>query len=235
LAARAIGAARTVAGADARIGIAGRNLVTGQRLSIAADQSYPAASVDKLALLVEAYRQTASGTKTLSDSQQSDLRAMIILSDNDAANRLLELFGSRAVNANLQALGLIGTRLINPFGSTPPTGGAANVTTPSDMARLMEMLAGGQLVSTQASTEMRALLLQTQDGSKLRRGLPTDAKLAHKSGWFDGVANDVGIVTQGSNSYVIAVFTDGIPNAETANQTIAAVAKTVHEAWGAGQ
>src|SRR5207249_5334997 len=117
----------------------------------------------------------------------------------------------------------------------PPSGGAANVTTPSDMSSMMELLASEQLVSVSASREMRALLLQSQDGSKLRRGLPTDAKLAHKSGWFDGVANDVGIVSQGSNTYVIAVFTDGIANGETANQTIAAVAKTVHEAWGAGR
>jgi beta-lactamase class A len=203
-------------------------------LSISADQSFPAASVDKLALLVEAFRQIAGG-KTLTGAQQADLRAMIIASDNDAANRLLEVFGARAVNANLQALGLIGTRLINPFGSAPANGGAANVTTPSDMMRLMDLLASEQLVSASASREMRALLLQSQDGSKLRRGLPTDAKLAHKSGWFDGVANDVGIVSQGSNSYVIAVFTDGIPNAETANQTIAAVAKIVHETWGSAQ
>lgn len=234
LAARAIASARSVAGGDARIGIAGHNLTTGQRLSIAADQSFPAASVDKLPLLVEAYRQIAGG-KSLTDAQRADLRSMIVLSDNDAANRLLELFGARGVNANLQALGLIGTRLINPFGSVPASGGASNVTTPSDMVRLMDLLASDQLVSAPASREMRALLLQSQDGSKLKRGLPTDARLAHKSGWFDGVANDVGIVTQGNTTYVIAVFTDGIPNAETANQTIGAVAKTVHEAWGAGQ
>ena len=232
LAARAIASARTVAGGSARIGIAGHNLNSGQRISIAADQSYPAASVDKLALLVEAYRQTAGGSRTLTDAQQSDLRAMIITSDNDAANRLLELFGARAVNANLQALGLIGTRLINPFGSVPANGSPANVTTPTDMVRLMSMMASEKLVSVQASREMRGLLLQTQDGSKIRRGLPTDAKLAHKSGWYDGVANDVGIVTQGSSSYVLAVFTDGITDAEVANQTIAAVAKVVHEAWG---
>jgi len=232
LAARAIASARTVAGGSARIGIAGHNLTSGQRISIAADQSYPAASVDKLALLVEAYRQTAGGSRTLTDAQQSDLRAMIITSDNDAANRLLELFSARAVNANLQALGLIGTRLINPFGSAPPTGSPANVTTPTDMLRLMSMMASEKLVSVQASREMRALLLQTQDGSKIRRGLPTDAKLAHKSGWDDGVANDVGIVSQGANTYVLAVFTDGIADGEVANQTIAAVAKVVHEAWG---
>lgn len=232
LTARVIGAARSVAGAQPRIGISGRNLVSGQRIAIASDQTFPAASVDKLALLVEAYRQAQTGSRTLNEEQQADLRAMIVMSDNEAANRLLELFGPRAVNASLQALGLAGTRLINPFGSAPPGGQAGNVTSAGDMTRLMELMATEQLVSAPASREMRGLLLQAQDASKLRRGIPTDARLAHKSGWYDGVANDVGIVTQGSSSYVIAVFTDGIADAEVANQTIAAVAKVVHEAWG---
>src|SRR5690606_27877917 len=104
LAARAIAAARNVAGPDGRIGISGRNLTTGQRLNIAADQTFPAASVGKLALLVEVYRQNAAGSMTLTDSQRADMRAMIVQSDNDAANRLLEALSARAVNANLQAL-----------------------------------------------------------------------------------------------------------------------------------
>jgi beta-lactamase class A len=227
-----IGAARSVPGPQARIGISGHNLVTGQRISIAAEDSFPAASVDKLALLAEAYRQQQSGSRKLDDAQQADLRAMIVQSDNDAANRLLEQFGPRAVNSNLQAIGLAGTRLLNPFGSGTPGGATANVTTPADMTRFMDLLAAEQLVNAQASREMRALLLQTQDGSKLRRGLPTDARLAHKSGWYEGVCNDVGIVSQGGSSYVLSVFTDGIADAEVANQTIAAVAKVVHESWG---
>ena len=157
---------------------------------------------------------------------------MIVASDNDAANRAIEELGLRTVNANLLALGLSATKLANPFGTTRPTSGAVNVTTPSDMVRLLELLAGDRLVSPTASREMRALLGRTQDSSKLRRGLPTAAQVAHKSGWFGDVANDAGIVTQGNASYVLAVFTEGIADPEKANQTIAAVAKTVHEAWG---
>jgi beta-lactamase class A/LysM repeat protein len=232
LAARAISAARNVAGPDGRIGIAGRNLVTGQRVNIAGDQTFPAASVGKLGLLVELYRQSASGAVTLTENQRNDMRAMIVQSDNDAANRLLEALSPRAVNANLQALGLVGTKLINPFGLVRTVGNPSNVTTPADMARLMEMLANEQVVNATASREMRGLLLQSQDGSKLRRGLPNDARVAHKSGWYEGVANDVGIVTQGQSLYVIGVFTEGVADAEAANRAIAAVAEVVHGAWG---
>jgi beta-lactamase class A len=160
---------------------------------------------------------------------------MIVSSDNDAANRLMELLSTKSVNANLQSLGLIGTKLVNPFGLARATGNPANVTTPADMSRLMELLATEQLVSTEASREMRGLLLQSNDGSKLRRGLPPEARLAHKSGYFDGVANDVGIVTHPQGSYILSVFTEGIDDDETANQTIAAVAEAVYAVWGPKQ
>jgi len=232
LAARAIAAARTVAGNAGRIGISGRNLVSGQRIGISADQSFPAASVGKLGLLIELYREMTSGTLTLTDNQRNDLRAMIVQSDNDAANRLLEVLTAKSVNANLKALGLAGTQLVNPFGLTTAIGNPANVTTPADMARLMEMIANDQVVNATASREMRGLLLQSQDGSKLRRGLPAEARVAHKSGWYDGVANDVGIISQGQTVYVLSVFTEGIADAEMANRTIAAVAQAVHAVWG---
>jgi beta-lactamase class A/LysM repeat protein len=235
LTARSIGAARAVAGPDARIGISGRNMVTGERVSVSAGQSFPAASVGKLALLVEAYRQSSSGTLTLTEDRRADLRAMIVASDNDAANRLMELLSTKAVNASLQSLGLTGTRLVNPFGLARATGIPANVTTPGDMTRLMELLATEQLVNAQASREMRGLLLESNDGSKLRRGLPPEARLAHKSGWYDGVANDVGIVTHPQGSYILSVFTEGIGDSEIANQTIAAVAEAVHAVWGPKQ
>src|SRR3712207_6905235 len=53
---------------------AGRNLTTGERLDVGADQSFPAASVGKLGLLVEVYRQTSGGTLTLNEVQRADLR-----------------------------------------------------------------------------------------------------------------------------------------------------------------
>jgi len=232
LQARVLAVARAVGGPQARIGVAGYDTVSGQRIQLAADQAFPATSVGKLALLVEAYRQSEAGTRPLTAERRAQLEQMIVASDNDAANKAIEELGLRNVNTNLQALGLAATRLVNPFGTTRPAAGAMNVSTPNDMARLLELLADERLVSPAASREMRALLQRTVDSSKLRRGVPAGARVAHKSGWFGDVANDVGIVTQGGFTYVLAVFTEGIDDPETANQTIAAIAKTVQETWG---
>jgi LysM repeat protein len=229
---RVVAAARSVAGPRARIGVAAYDLTGGRRLAIAANETFPAASVAKLAILTEAYRQGAAGQRPLTDATKADLGRMVAVSDNDAANRLIDRLGPRAINGGMSALGLGTTRVVNHFGAARPAGGGLNQTTPAEMARWLELLATDQLVSAPASREMRALLARTADGSKIGRGLPPGAGLAHKSGWYGGVANDVGIVTHGPSRYVLAVFTEGIPDGEIANQTVAAVTRTVHAAWG---
>jgi beta-lactamase class A len=71
------------------------------------------------------------------------------------------------------------------------------------------------------------------DRSKLARLLPPDAQVAHKSGWYEGVADDVGIVTVDRLPvrWVVAVFTEGLPDAETGNQLVAAVSRAIYDAW----
>jgi beta-lactamase class A len=101
------------------------------------------------------------------------------------------------------------------------------------MARLLELIATDQLVSPPVSAEIRGLLARNADRSKLVRLLPADAKVAHKSGWYEGVANDVGIVTvdRVPTRWVIAVFVEKVADGETGNQVVAAISKAVYDAW----
>ncbi len=223
-----------VGGPDARVGVAAVNLSTGERLALKADESFPSASVMKLPILVELERQIAAGTIKWDDNLRTDAALMISVSDNNAANRIADRVSMVAVNDEMRRLGLGGTRFLNTFTDTrSPQNPGQNATTPSNMARLLELLATDQVVSPAASAEMRGLLARNTDKSKLARLLPGDAKLAHKSGWYDGVANDVGIVTvdRVPARWVIAVFTQNVADAETGNQLVAAVSKAVYDAW----
>jgi beta-lactamase class A len=159
---------------------------------------------------------------------------MIAISDNNAANRITDKVSMVAVNDEMRRLGLGGTRFLNIFTDTrAPANPGQNATTPSNMARLLEMIATDQVVSPAASTEMRGLLARNSDRSKLARLLPGDARIAHKSGWYDSVANDVGIVTvdRVPARWVIAVLSQNVPDAETGNQLVATISKVVYDAW----
>jgi beta-lactamase class A len=210
------------------------NLVSGERVNVKADESFPSASVMKLPILVELERQIAAGTLTWNDSLRTDAAQMIAVSDNTAANRIADAVSMVAVNDNARKLGLGGTRFLNTFTDARSASNAGqNQTTPANMAHLLELVATDQIVSPAASAEMRGLLARNSDRSKLARLLPGDAKLAHKSGWYDGVANDVGIVTvdRVPTRWVIAVFAEKLPDSETGNQVVAAVSKAVYDAW----
>lgn len=232
LRASVLAAARGVS-ADARLGVAARNISTGEHIDIQSSEVFPSASVNKVAILAEALRQIANGKLSRSPAFSSDLERMIVSSDNDAANRVLSAVGEDSVNATIVKLGLTGTLLRNYFSpNRGPLDPGFNQTTPADMATLFTLIANDKLVSPAVSQEMRSLLLKTQDTTKLVRGLPAGTRVAHKSGWYYGVANDAGIVYGPGGDFVLAVFSEGTPDTETGNQLVAAVSRAVYEAWG---
>jgi beta-lactamase class A len=153
----------------------------------------------------------------------------IALSDNTATNMLVGLVGTRSVNDLMSRNGFPLTRLYRPTFR----GGRADVfpeeekqyglgsTTPREMARLMEKIARGQLVSPMASGEMLELLRKQQDRDMIPRRLPEDddVLVASKSGTDsrtgpDGregaIRNDVAVVSTPRGRYVIAIFTQGV-------------------------
>lgn len=224
---------RRIGGTTVRVGLVARNLATGDQVQLRANERFAAASVLKLPILAALEQQAAAGTLQWTPARREQAAAMITRSDNDAANALVGQIGKDAVNATAAAYGLQGTQLVNAFAhSAPNSVTGLNRTTPADMARLLELLVRKQVVNPQASERMRTLLARTTDRSKIARLLPAGTRVENKSGWFDGIANDVGIVsTPAGEQWVIAVFSEGVPDAETGNQLIAAVSRAVYDAW----
>ncbi|MBV9581141.1 MAG: serine hydrolase [Chloroflexi bacterium] len=231
---KVISQAQKVGGTNVHLGVAATNLTTGERIAWHADDEFPSASVMKLPILVELERQVATGQLSWTDSLRSEASAMIAVSDNNAANEIADAIRPQSVNDSMTKVGLTGTHFYNLFDDpSAPLNPGQNQTTAANMARLLELVSNNQIVNPQVSGDIRSLLAQNTDRSKLVRLLPADAQVAHKSGWFDGVANDVGIVTVSRKpaTWVVAVFTQNIPDAETGNQMIAAVSKTLYDAW----
>ncbi len=231
---KVVAESQRVGGPNARVGVAALNLVSGERVTVKADESFPSASVMKLPILVELERQIAAGSLKWNDNLRTDAAQMIAVSDNTAANRLTDAVSMVAVNDQMRRLGLGGTRFLNTFSdSRSAANPGQNQTTPANMARLLELIATDQIVNSAVSAEIRGLLARNTDRSKLARLLPADANIAHKSGWYDGVANDVGIVSveRVPARWVIAIFTQNVPDGETGNQLVAAISKAVYDDW----
>jgi beta-lactamase class A len=150
---------------------------------------------------------------------------MIILSDNTATNEVIDLLGPdhesrlEAVNGPMRALGLRRTSLLNKLYSwetKKKTEEARRfgigVSTPADMALLLERILDGSAAGRTACDSMLAILGRQQDVQLAARYLPfardTTLRIRNKTGSLDAVKNDVGIVTWGEGSYVYAIFCD---------------------------
>jgi beta-lactamase class A len=235
------------------LGIAVKNLDTGEAFAVNGDQRFPTASLIKVAVMVETYHQMAEGkfraetSVTLSESDKagdepvvlnqlhpgisltvSDLLAlMIAFSDNTATNLLVRRVGAANVDRRMAGYGLPNTKIFRPtfrdghadvFPEEEKEFGLG-MTTPSEMARLMAMIAEGKVVSRAACDEMIAMMEKQQDRAMIPRSLPFDRdkiSVANKTGWDEeklpgpsgakgDVRSDAAYVKSPKSRYVIAI------------------------------
>ncbi len=226
------------------------HLETGASATINGDRIAVPASLYKVGVLVEAFRQIEGGQLRLDEKLRllpidrapgagilqgrigmqvtitDALRLMIGISDNTAAHAIVRRIGVDRVNTNNQRLGLSSTRYY--IDDRPDT------TTAADMARLLSLLATGRLAGVEATGQMLDLLQQVQPAAWLPRGVPSTVAVAHKSGQLDTVRNDAGIVFGPTGRYVVVVLTDYRRNAMRGENAIVQVARSVHAYFAAG-
>jgi beta-lactamase class A len=151
---------------------------------------------------------------------------MIIVSDNTCTGKVVDIVGLDAINAYSKRIGMVGTT--HRF-NIPPSSGRdhsleqANTTTPADVGRLLELILQGTTdaavaaklgVTSDLCTLALDILLWQRLSSRLPNLLPTEARVAHKTG--TGVAgrnnNDAGIIFQGETPlYILSVYTEHLP------------------------
>lgn len=218
---------------DGVMGVAIEDLTSGQRFQLRGDEVFPQASSIKTALLTGLYRQVQDGKLKLTDPytvQASDLvpdsdimngltagttritlrdlaTMVVAVSDNSATNVLIDKVGMDNVNALMDSLGLKHTRLRRKMMDLKAAGeGRENISTPNEMATLLDQLYRGKVLNKELTDDFFKLL-STHKPSFIPRDLPDDLKIANKPGELEGVRNDSGVVFVQNRPYVICVMT----------------------------
>ncbi|MCX6022183.1 MAG: class A beta-lactamase-related serine hydrolase, partial [Chloroflexi bacterium] len=131
-------------------------------------------------------------------SVEDAIAAMIVISDTPLALMVQDAAGANKVKDLVDAEGMTGT--------TQPR--APTRTTAADMARLLEVIAGGKGFTEASRVDMLSLLLQERIRAGIAPGIPAGTSLAHKSGNLEDATHDVGIVWGPSGPYVLAILSD---------------------------
>ena len=131
----------------------------------------------------------------------------VAVSDNAAANVLMDHLGMQNINATLRNLGLTKTTLRRKMMDIEAARrGEENVSTPQEMTRLLEAIYEGKALDKEL-TDAFMKQLSTKKESYIPRQLPPDVPVANKPGDLDGVRTDSGIVFAKNRPFAISVMT----------------------------
>lgn len=243
-----------------RLGVAIHDLASGEQLVLNETEQFPAASLAKIPIMVEVFRQAHEGRLKLdtwvevgaADQVEGAgvihalspgarfrvadlLSLMITVSDNTAANMLLDLVGMDAVNATAWELGLRGTRICNKFQVIPVVRTGNNVTTARDMTVLLTRIVRGEAVSWDACRRMLGLLKRQQFNEGLPSRLPVAGEgpvgsiplweVAHKTGMLSDAFHDAGLVYLPGRGFAITVLTSGSSNRAAASAVVGCICR----------
>ena len=154
---------------------------------------------------------------------------MIIVSDNQATNILIDFLGMENINLLGKELGLRATFLERGMmDAEARENGYDNYTSADDISLLLKLIYQEKLIDKEASQLMLDILLRQQQGERLQRYLPNDIKIAHKCGDLDNLENDGGIIWLGDKVYILVVLTSGMSNLQC-KQTIGKISKFVYD------
>lgn len=145
-------------------------------------------------------------------------KLMIKQSDNTAAYILAnQIIGIDKLTAIVAQWGLIQTDMAN------------NKTSNQDIAKLFRMIYDGKITDTAHTQEMLSFLKDTDYEKRLPAELPKTATVYHKIGTEVGNIHDAGIVTDGTRTYYIGIFTSGTAEGDETDALFAKVSKTVYD------
>ena len=237
--------------ADAIVGVAIKELKSGDQILINAKEIYPQASSIKIHILTEVYKQASEGKFKLSDIRplnasmkvggsgilallgeqtvSMSIRDYCILmmhqSDNTATNVLIDLVGMKNVNESLVKNGTPDTKLQRVMMDYQAAKeGRENISTPVDVMVILEKLYAGTIVNKHSCADMVSIMSLDKSGW-IKDGVAPGITVANKAGDVEGVKVDAAIVYLENNPYIITVMTKMLNNESAGAAIITAVSR----------
>jgi len=243
-----------------RVGLVIKDLESNKIITYNQDVLFPSASLVKIPIMAACFqaetegkinflnyyrlkgKYKAKGSGVLKNLRsggkitiQELIELMITKSDNTATHMLTEILGFDYLNRCFLQFGLHNTNLLrHVMDLRKYRRGIENYTTAFDIATLLEKIYFRTLVSQSASEKMLSLLEKQEIRDRLPRYLPSNILVAHKTGLFDTVCHDVGIIFHPQGNFLICVLVSDHAEHNFAKELIGQIAKLCfdfYEKW----
>eukprot|EP00825_Cyclidium_porcatum_P032553 TRINITY_DN34811_c0_g1_i3.p1 TRINITY_DN34811_c0_g1~~TRINITY_DN34811_c0_g1_i3.p1 ORF type:complete len:257 (+),score=54.01 TRINITY_DN34811_c0_g1_i3:616-1386(+) len=137
------------------------------------------------------------------------LVAMLIQSDNTAANKLIDIVGIDNINEDIIAQGLKNTKLNRKTSDErAASSGIENITSALDLSKIWRHLYDGSYLNKKNSTMLMDILQRQQMKNKLALYIPDDLKyeICSKTGDKTSVENDTALIHVKKGSFTFTVL-----------------------------
>lgn len=215
-------------------------------------ESFPAASMIKLPVLIAFFQDVDDGKVQLNEQlvMRPDLISgeagamqydepnsrydalqvadwMITISDNTATNMIIDRLGGQTMlNQKFQDWGLSETKINQPL----PDLEGMNTMSPKDLAVLMGKVSQGELLTAHSRDRALEILRHTVTNTLLPQGLGQGAQIAHKTGDIGMAVGDAGLIDMPNGQrYVATVVVKRPHNDPRAQELIRAISRLTYQ------
>jgi beta-lactamase class A len=225
--------ARYLASFGTKVGVDVYDVTRGMTYTYNADRPYFVASSIKVPIMVALLSQLEARKRKPNAHELSLLTTMIEYSNNKSAEELyVEAGWQRGINAVLRKAHV--PLLVDPPRPTMPYGYSGM--TPAGMVALLTRLHEGTILNQEDRDLALRLMRHVTPSQRIGVGdsSPAGATVSMKDGWITApspggpaVVNSSGIVTLGSETYIISVYTDRDRNYDVGFAIVRHVCKVV--------
>ncbi len=156
---------------------------------------------------------------------------MITNSSNLAANILMEKVGAKNVTRTMREIGAMDIKILRGVEDIKAyRKGMSNTTTAYDLMLIYKRIGQNSFLDEVSCNRMVNILLDQKHNDLIPALLPSDVKVAHKTGFITKILHDSGIVyLPDGRKYVLVVLSKEWKDVETATAMIARVSKMVYD------
>lgn len=156
--------------------------------------------------------------------------AMLIQSDNTAANKIIDVLGIERINEIIKDMGLSNTELNRKTMDEKNVRDVVeNLTSSFDLCKCWKHLYKHTYLSEAHSNKLIDILRRQQLKNKVSFYIPENFKqtIASKSGDLEGIENDTCIIQIPKGNFALTIMSTGVPNNVYGNVTVAKCGKMI--------
>lgn len=230
---------------------------TGKYAAINSKETFSAASIIKIPVLLQFFRSVETGQRTIADKMiltdyyraegSGDIqfqkegsqysmdylaKKMIQISDNSSTNMLMSAIGGmNDVNRAVKSWGLKNTEINNWLPDLKGT----NVTTTEDLARMLYNIENESFLSEYSKSKIFEYMGGVKNNRLIQAGIDPRAKFYHKTGDIGHMLGDAGIViTPEGHKYIVCILAKRPYNSFAGKEFIVKASSIIYNAEASG-